>query len=260
MRQFDNPALSAFVSQFDDELVLAQVLIRRTGTAWELRNVADRDCASAALREVTAESLRELVQFDARRAFRPLKSAPDLVGGWRCTAGNAESLGEALNRIYPGVLADWFAARQSPAPVTDYREFTERQSGMYRVTTMLDDAQAGRVIRAACHGEFCLKQRLWSVPGLPADTVAEKSLIPCLEPCAVLLEFARKSARIEQEEKITALLSPSEANDLKVAVENAIRTGKPNGESAPPTTDERRRWRLIGEKLALLSKVPEPSH
>ena len=54
------------------------------------------------------------------------------------------------------------------------------------------------MIRAGCHGKFCLKQRLWTVNGLPPDSSEEKSLIPCLEPCALLLEFARKAMRLEQ--------------------------------------------------------------
>ena len=252
MRKFDNPALCAFIGQLGEEMILAQVLIRCSETGWELRNAADRDKATTDLRDVPVESLRELVQFDAARAFRPLKSAPDLVGGWRCVAADEESLGDAVNRIYPGAVADWFAAQQSPTPVTGYREFTERQSGMYRITTMLDDAQAGLVIRAACHREFCLKQRRWSVQGLPADSVEEKSLLPCLEPCAVLLEFARKCARIEQEEKVAITLSATELADVKSAMEPA------HNPATARSTDEQRRRQLIREKLVLASGSLKP--
>ena len=83
--------------------------------------------------------------------------------------------------------------------MTSYREFTARQTGMYRITTKLNDAIAGAVIRACCHQDFCLKRRLWTVDGLPADLPEAKSALPCLEPCAILLEFARKIGRIEQE-------------------------------------------------------------
>ncbi len=255
MRQFDNPALRAFIGQLHEELVLAQVLIRRNGAGWELRNVADREKTATELREVTVESLRELVQFNSQRAFRALKSSPDLIEGWHCIASDDESLGDALNRIYPGAVADWFAAQQSPSPVTSYREFTGRQSGMYRITTMLDDAQVALVVTAACHRNFCLKQRLWSVPGLSTDTIAEKSLLPCLEPCAVLLEFARKSARVEQEEKVAVKLSESEIGELRSILRNAVE-GSP---VAKASADERRRRQLIGEKLAALPKLPEPS-
>ena len=36
----------------------------------------------------------------------------------------------ALQQLYPGAIVDWFAAQTQPAPVTGYREFTERQSGI----------------------------------------------------------------------------------------------------------------------------------
>ena len=121
---------------------------------------------------------------------------------------------------------------------------------MYRVTTMLSDAQAAQVTRACCHPGFCLKQRLWTVNGLAQDGVEEKSLIPCLEPCAVLLEFARKSMRIEQEEKMKLEVSPGEAATLVAALKTAL---------AYPDSDAReadfnapgnpRRLRLLLEKL-----------
>ena len=106
---------------------------------------------------------------------------------------------QALNQLYPGAIADWYAAQTQPVPVTNYREFTERQTGMYRIATLLDDQQAAAVIRAGCHRRCCLKRRHWLVAGLEPDPAAEKSLIPCLEPCAVLLELARQAVRLEQE-------------------------------------------------------------
>jgi hypothetical protein len=69
---------------------------------------------------------------------------------------------------------------------------------MYRITTMLPDAIAGAAIRACCHVDSCLKRRLWSVDGLAPEEAGPKSVIPCLEPCALMLEFARKVARLEQ--------------------------------------------------------------
>jgi hypothetical protein len=141
-----------------------------------------------------------LVQFTAAGAFRPLKSAPNLRRGWRVSLADDDALELALNHLYPGAIADWFAASRNPPPITSYREFTARQTGMYRITTLLDDSVAGAAIRACCHPDFCLKQRLWSVGQLAADAASEKSIIPCLEPCAILLEFARKVARLEQEQ------------------------------------------------------------
>lgn len=196
-----NPALAAFVSEIRDELAFAQVVIRRLGRKFELRHLEDRSRKPTALESVPINQLRRLAQFTPSGVFRPLKSAPNLRAGWKCVTQNATELEAALNLLYPGAVADWHAARHRKPPVTNYREFTNRQTGMYRITQKLSDTQAAKMIRACCDQRFCLKRRLWTVQGLAPDPAAEKSLIPCLEPCAVLLEFARKTMRIEQEAK-----------------------------------------------------------
>jgi hypothetical protein len=207
-----NPALTAFLAASETETVLSQVLIRRAGQGFELRHVADGDASAEGMEVLTVAGLRALAQFTATGAFRPLKSAPNLRRGWRVFAANPGELEMALNHLYPGAVADWFAARSDPPPVTSYRRFTARQTGMYRITTMLNDRIASAAIRACCHSDFCLKQRLWSVDGLPPDAPEQKSVIPCLEPCAIMLEFARKVARVEQEEK-GPVPPPSVANE-----------------------------------------------
>ncbi len=196
-----NPAWEAFVARLGDELVLAQVLIARREQGYELRHVADRSAPAEQLRLLPVAELRLLAQVTAAGAFRPLKSAPNLQTGWRALPANDAALEAALNHLYPGAVADWFAAQAERPPVTNFREFTARQTGMYRITAKLSEAQAARVICAVCHRNMCLKRRLWTVEGLPPDAAAEKSIIPCLEPCAVLLESARQAAGGEQAKK-----------------------------------------------------------
>jgi hypothetical protein len=203
-----NPALTAFLAAFDAETVFGQVLIRRVADGFEFRHIADRDASDEGLDSQTIGGLRALAQFTSAGAFRPLKSAPNLRRGWRACAADDGELGLALNHLYPGAVADWFAVRSNPPPITSYRQFTARQTGMYRITTMLNDGIAGAAIRACCHVDFCLKQRLWSVDGLAPDPSEQKSAIPCLEPCAIMLEFARKVARLEQEDQRPAIPPP----------------------------------------------------
>ena len=217
-----HPALEKFVAQVGEELVLAQVLILRRADGFELRHVRDRTAPAEKLRALRIAELRPLAQFTALGAFRPLKSAPNLQSGWRVVVASSLELETALNQLYPGALADWFAAQAESPPVTHFREFTHRQTGMYRITQMLDDVQAGQVIRAGCHKSFCLKRRLWSVTGLDPDSPSEKTLVPCLEPCAVLLEFARKAMRIEQAEKLKVDVSVEDAATLGAALQGIL--------------------------------------
>lgn len=219
-----NPAVEAFVAQIGDEFVLAQVLIRKLGQGFELRHAEDRD--GTGLKET--KDVRSVAQTTETGAFRPLKSAPNLRRGWRVEVRDAEELGLALNYLYPGAVADRFAVGSGKPPVTNYREFTARQTGMYRITAMLSDKHAADATRACCDRKFCLKQRLWTVPGLGTDGAREKSAIPCLEPCAIMLEFARKVMRMEQEEKQNVSLSPSERETLIAALERAVRDPAPD--------------------------------
>lgn len=201
MADFHNPALAAFTLAAGAELTFAQVLVRRDGRGWELRHTDDRGRAATELRTLTPDDVRAVAQFTIEKKFRPLKSAPTLAGGWRFVAPGAAELEDALNRLHPGGIADWFAAQGATPPITHFREFANRQSGMYRIAGTLDDAQAGDVICATCAASACLKRRLWSVPGLAADPAMEKSVIPCLEPCALLLDAARKAGK-EKAEKL----------------------------------------------------------
>jgi 4Fe-4S iron-sulfur cluster binding domain/DR2241 stabilising domain len=193
-----NPDVRAFLAAFDTEIVFGQVVIRRVGNGFELRHVSDRAAALEKLANLKGTELRSWAQTATGGAFRPLKSAPNLRAGWLAVAPDGAALDLLLHYVYPGAVADWFAAQSPQPPVTSYRQFTARQTGMYRITTMLTDEIAGAAIRACCHTEFCLKRRLWSVEGLAPDATGQKSVIPCLEPCALMLEFARKVARLEQ--------------------------------------------------------------
>src|SRR4051812_26896503 len=108
-----NPAIKAFVAQFESEFLLAQVLIHRDGKKFLLRHVDDRGVETTSLRQVVLEDLRQLAQFTSAGIFRPLKSAPSLMRGWNCRLADEADLEFALNQIYPGAIADWFAAQMA---------------------------------------------------------------------------------------------------------------------------------------------------
>ncbi|MEQ2010010.1 MAG: DR2241 family protein [Limisphaerales bacterium] len=251
MAVVNNPALAAFCAAIGSELVLAQVLVRRETAGFELRHISDRNASANDLKSVANGELRALASHTTAGQFRPIKAAPNLRAGWLCRVASDAELELTLNQLYPGAIADWFAAQEATPPVTHYRDFTARQTGMYRITTMLTDAQAGQIIRACCDARFCLKRRLWTVDGLPPDAADAKSLIPCLEPCAVLMEFARKAVRIEQEEaKSTLTLAPSEVASLLAALDSSVaRPPASQREADLSTADNPRRLQLLREKL-----------
>ena len=77
-------------------------------------------------------------------------------------------------------------------PVTSYREFTSAKPGCIASPTSLTDRWRA-AIHACCHKDFCLKRRLWTVQWPAPDSAGQKSPIPCLEPCAIMLEGCPKS-------------------------------------------------------------------
>ena len=139
MAEYPNPALIAFLGRMGEELLWAEVLIRRVKEGFELRHVADREVEKTRLNTVTSLELRELTKNNVRGQFRPLKAAPDLRAGWVVFCNRGEELEFALNLVYPNSVADWYFAGLDAPPVIDYRQFTGRQSGMYRITQRLTD-------------------------------------------------------------------------------------------------------------------------
>jgi hypothetical protein len=193
--EFKNPAIEEFTGQMGERLVWGEVLIRRKGEGFELRHA--RDERAADLKSASLEELRKIAGESADRKFRPLKSAPNLRGGWICAVRGPGELGRALNVLYPGSVADWFYARQPGFAAAEFRTFTARQTGMYRITHLLDEAGAASVIAETCRGERCLKERRWTAAGIETDR--GKSGIPCLEPCPFVYEGARQAFRAARE-------------------------------------------------------------
>jgi hypothetical protein len=246
----ENSALKTFIARIGDALVFAQIFIRRTNRGYELRHVDDRERDSATLRSISPNETRAISQFTTTGAFRPLKSAPNLQSGWKLEITSDADLEFALNQFYPNAIADRFAADSDSPPITDFRPFVSRQTGMYRVAAMLVDEQASHAIRACCNCKFCLKQRLWTVDGLPTDLPQEKSLIPCLEPCALLLELARKAMRIEQQNKIQLAIAPDDLTSVIAGLELALTTSAAGAREADFNAAENsRRLQLTLEKL-----------
>src|SRR5262245_11959124 len=124
-----NPPLDHLFATMGSEMVWAEVLIRRATFGFELRHVADRERPLRQLRSLPVSALRELGQFTAEGAFRPLKSAPTLRHGWRCPIGRGEELDEALRNLYPGALPDWWCVENGRAEPAQFRAVAARQSG-----------------------------------------------------------------------------------------------------------------------------------
>jgi hypothetical protein len=241
-----SPANAAFIEALEEQADFAQVRIQRIGTAFELRHVADRECPADSLASVPFNQLRALAQDTADGAFRPLKSAPNLRTGWRFDARDEDQMTGAIDLLYPGGITDWHS-RNEPDHVTSYKRHTDRQTGMYRITAMLDKGSAESVFAACCAPRFCLKNRRWSYDGAVSVPASEWDL-PCLEPCAVLMEFARKAVRITQEPTADLPFSVSELDTLLASLsDDPITEPTREADFADPRNSRRRA--LLDQRL-----------
>jgi len=161
-----------------------------------------------------AEAATELARFDDAGNYRALKTAPTLRHGWKLVLENLSALRRALDLFYPGRLAAMFAFEKNELRTTTFRETLERQSGMYRVATQINDEQANELIGNFCRSDGgCLRTILWrrdengTLPStnLPSEkfdpghdqTGLGAPVIPllCQEACNLLVAEARRTVQ-----------------------------------------------------------------
>lgn len=132
---------------------------------------------------------------------------------------------------------------------------------MYRIVAMLDDRQAAHTIESCCDVRFCLKRRCWTTPDLAADAAPSKSIIPCLEPCAVFMEFARTIVRLEQAKPLCIELAPAEMETAIAALQqitDAPVNRMSEADFASPLNPRRVHWTL--ERLRRMGQRQKHEH
>lgn len=166
---------------------IGQIALRRVREGIELRHI--EDAGREDLEGYTRlEDARVLANLDADGVFRPLKTAPNLVCGWRLVLADAAALRLALDYFYPAMLGVWHSQTRGELAVVPLRETLGRQTGMYRVTQKITDEQARVLIDSFCAG--CLKCRLWDGEQ-PRAAEGEMPLL-CQEACNLLVAKARE--------------------------------------------------------------------
>lgn len=250
MNSTPSPAITAWMSRPGDSFRIAEIVMDRSGTGYLLRHAVDAGAPFDSLVELAPDALREWAQRTDGGVFRPNKFAPGLRRGWWTRADEAAALKTALDGLYPGAIADWFSVETGTAIITSFRDFTSRQTGMYRNSGQHSDARASELIRSGCAPRCCLRRRMWSVDGLNPDGAGEKSEIPCLEPCALLLEFSRRTHRQDQDPQTPLALGTGEFASLHAALRRALENPDPTereGDSSSPLNV--RRLLLLSDKL-----------
>ncbi len=183
---------------------VGQAVISPTSGGYELRHEADAAASAESLATLaSAEAVREISLHDAAGAFRPVKAAPTLRTGWRFVARDAATLRLALDFLYPAALGNWVAFSSGKAHPVTLRTTLGRQTGMYRVTALVDDAGADAVVCTQCdYATKCRRRITWGltdtrpIHGLPPEKTDLRPHggewpILCLEACNWLVAQMR---------------------------------------------------------------------
>lgn len=183
---------------------IGQILM---GSDFNLRHADDAGRADLT-RYGSPSDARELARYDAEGKFRPLKTAPNLRGGWLLEAGSLEGMELALEFFYPAALGLWLSALRGSLAPTSLRKTLDRQTGMYRIAQLLRDDQASELVARCCSSDGgCLRTILWDLsPGVPLRSLPDSKLtleglpsdrIPllCRELCNLVVAAARPIAK-----------------------------------------------------------------
>ena len=198
-------ALSHWLAQGGQRI--GQIALTSVGSGWDLRH-AD-EAARAELESFSRwQDARTLANLDDAGGYRPLKTAPTLRHGWRLALAGVDDVRHALDYFYPAMLGLWLAQQRGELAPVCLRDTLGRQTGMYRVTQKLTDAQAQTLIGQTCHGGACLKTLLWQIsPTLPITSLPSENFhlgapetawpLLCQEACNILVAGARKVVKAE---------------------------------------------------------------
>ena len=162
---------------------MGQVCWKRKGEGWEVRHLQDQGVSVGQLRDVaTLDELEEVVRWDERGNYRPLRSEANLVSGWQYDAKSVTEFREAMEVIYPGLWGNAEAWSDERLKFQTWDEALAKQTERVRKRV----AQAGdlpqRVIEENCK-KRCLKTVLWAGEK-PVDRDAKMPML-CTGPCGM---------------------------------------------------------------------------
>ncbi len=196
------PSIGEFLqSRLDDGgFVIGQIAVE---PGLSLRHVDDREAGGLKAYSRPTDAL-ELAKYDPAGAYRPLKTAPNLARGWELKLDSLNDLRLALDFFYPAAVGTWLAFLRGEVASVPLRETLGRQTGMYRVTRLMNDEQADELNRTACNSETgCLRRVMWpldvgrdvplteSVDAVRAAEGTGEIPILCVEACNLLVAAAR---------------------------------------------------------------------
>ena len=160
---------------------MGQVGWVKRGERWEVRHERDQGEAEANLRQLrTLDELEEVVRWDEKGEYRPLRSENNLVSGWRYPAKSEGEYREVMEVIYPGLWGNAEAWGRSELRWPSWEEALGKQTERVRKKVVAKGNMPGGVVQENCY-KRCLKVVLWAGerPREEAKTVPMLCTGPC---------------------------------------------------------------------------------
>lgn len=157
---------------------LGQALIQYEAGAWTLRHIEDEHTPIASLQpRSTAQTLRELLRFNAQGSYRPHPYTLDLPTGWIAAANTEHEAKALLQAIYPMAWRYLELDRAGLLPIATAAQASERLSARFApLKQRLNDHVEPR----SC--QRCALAPRW------AGASASPEAPPCPQLCPIALE------------------------------------------------------------------------
>jgi hypothetical protein len=216
------------------ELAITATVDREDGSrSYDLRHTDDVGTDTDALDTYRDPlDVRDLVKYDDRGRYRPLKTAPTLSGGWVFPVLSPADLVRAVDFAYPATIPNWHREREGDLDVSHWRETIDRQTGIYGVVKTWDRGEGNEhvswVAEACCDDSQCLKRREWQYDGeTDLDIDGGDGTFPCREPCSLVIAAARKWTKLEGEGSRTYEFELTESEKEQIeAIIGAVADGR----------------------------------
>lgn len=140
--------------------------------------------------------VRELVSRDVAGRYRPLAGARSLPSGLQAECHSTSEMAMIIDAIYPLAPAHVEQWRDRSLRIVALAEVLSRQTARYAVAN--DLTPDGRTAAAESLCGCCVKQPLWNRPADPPPADAPVQVVPCPEPCSVLVSLCREAALWEK--------------------------------------------------------------
>lgn len=182
------------------KLLWGELVISGTGrNAFEIRHADTESAAAASLRKYDVKDTWKIAKLNSHGEYRALKCRPDLQSGWIVRQVSASELIQTVDHFYPATIDNWYRIQNGQLTLTQFHQLANRQSGVYRKIREITQDELQILVERCCQEKACLKSNLWFKPERDKTTGADGLL--CSEPCAVLMEEARKMARQKHSKK-----------------------------------------------------------